>query len=362
MSSEKIYMVASSPHIHHRDSTSRIMLDVILALIPAGIWGVIVFGAASLAVIAVSVISAVICEYIMCRITGKGSLGDYTALITGLLIGYNMPSGVALYVPAVASFIAIILVKWTFGGLGSNLMNPALAGRVFVFFSWTGAMTKWSAPATNAAIDTLSGASPLGFLKTTLVDITGKVSGPVSVMASYPKSSLGVSVSQWFAGALGVKIDPVYFDLFFGNISGCIGEVSAFLLIAGAVYLLVRKVITWEIPFAYLASFSLLIWIFDGLRFDSGLFSGDVFFHLFSGGLILGAFFMATDMVTSPLTSKGQIIFGIGCGFLTFLIRVYGSFPEGVSLAIIIMNIFVAMIDRTTGPRLFGLAAGGKKK
>jgi electron transport complex protein RnfD len=242
-------------------------------------------------------------------------------------------------------------------------MNPALAGRVFVFFSWTGAMTKWSAPCTNKAIDAISGASPLGYFKTSLMDVSEKISGPSSIMANYPKSSFAVSLSDWFNSSLGITIDPYYFDLFFGNISGCIGEVSAFLLIIGAIYLLIRKVITWEIPAAYLVSFSVLIWIFDGLRFGTGFFNGNIYFHLFSGGLMLGALFMATDMVTSPITAKGQIIYGIGCGFITFLIRVYGSFPEGVSLAIIIMNIFVALIDRVTKPRLFGLVtAKGNKK
>lgn len=362
MNSEKVLMVSSSPHIHHKDSTSRIMLDVVIALVPAGIWGAYVFGARSLVVIAVSIISALVSEYLMCRVTGKGSLTDFSALLTGLLIGYNMPAGVALYVPATASAFAILAVKWTFGGLGSNIMNPALAGRVFVFFSWTGTMTKWTAPATNSSIDAISAASPLGFIKTSIMDLSGRVSGLSEVLSSYPASSFGKSAAEWFNSAFGAKIGPHYFDLFFGNISGCIGEVSSFLLIAGAVYLLIRKVITWEIPVSYLLSFSILIWIFDGLRFGVGLFRGDIFFHLFSGGLMLGALYMATDMVTSPLSPKGQIIFGIGCGFLTFLIRVYGSFPEGVSLAIIIMNISVAMIDRLTPPKLFGFISGEKKK
>ena len=361
MSSGNNFIIASSPHIHHKDSTSRIMLDVIIALIPAGIWGIYVFGARSFVVIAVSIIAAVLCEYAMIRVIKKGSISDFSAIITGLLIGYNMPTDVPLFIPFLASAFAILVVKWAFGGLGANIMNPALAGRVFVFFSWTGAMTTWKAPSTNAAIDTLSGASPLGHLKTSLLEITEKVSGPLDVMADYPKSSSAISISEWFSSTFGFNIDPHYFDLFFGNISGCIGEVSALFLIIGAVYLLVRKVITWEIPLLYLLSFGILVWIFDGLRFGEGFFRGDVAFHLLSGGLLLGAFFMATDMVTSPLTSKGQIIFGIGCGFLTFLIRIYGSFPEGVSLAIIIMNVFVALIDRLTIPKIFGFVKGVKK-
>ena len=370
MSSESKFIIASSPHIHHKDHTSRIMLDVIIALIPAGIWGIYVFGAEAFIVVAVSIIAAVICEYAMTKVFKKGSISDFSAIITGLLIGYNMPPGVPLYIPVIASIFAILAVKWAFGGLGSNIMNPALAGRVFVVFSWTGAMTKWKVPVTNASFDTLSGAtanavsgaSPLGFIKTSLMDITEKVSGPIAVLADYPKSSCAISIADWFNSSLGIKINPHYFDLFFGNIPGCIGEVSAFLLIIGAIYLLVRKVISLEIPLAYMVSFGFFIWLFDGLRFGEGLFKGDVIFHLLSGGLMLGALFMATDMVTSPLTPKGRIIFGIGCGFFTFLIRVYGSFPEGVSLAIIIMNVFVALIDRVTGPKLFGFIPGVKKK
>ncbi|MCL2480653.1 MAG: RnfABCDGE type electron transport complex subunit D [Spirochaetaceae bacterium] len=364
MSSDNKFIIASSPHIHHKDSTSRIMLDVIIALIPAGIWGIYVFGARSFVVIAVSIMAAVISEYAMIKVLKKGSISDFSAIITGLLVGYNMPTDVPLFIPAIASGFAILAVKWAFGGLGANIMNPALAGRVFVFFSWTGAMTTWKAPSTNAAIDTLSGASPLGHLKVSLLEVTGKgpLGGPMDIMADYPKSSCAVSMTEWFSSSLGVNIDPHYFDLFFGNISGCIGEVSTFLLIIGAIYLFIRKVITWEIPIVYLASFGLMVWIFDGLRFGEGLFRGDVAFHLLSGGIMLGALFMATDMVTSPLTSKGQIVFGIGCGFLTFMIRVYGSFPEGVSLAIIIMNIFVALIDRLTVPRLFGFVKKEVKK
>ena len=360
MKDEKLFLVASSPQIHHPDSTSRIMLDVIIALLPAGIWGVYVFGIKALIVVAVSIIAAIAGEYIMGRVFGKKTLDDYSALLTGLLIGYNMPADVKLYVPVIASFFAIIVVKWTFGGLGCNLMNPALAGRVFVFFSWTGTMTKWRAPVTNSAIDSLGGASPLGYLKTGLMDFSGKASGPMEFLKNYPKSAGDLGMTEWFNSAFGASLDPGYFDLVVGNVSGCIGEVSALLLALGAVYLLIRKVITWEIPVSYLFSFSILIWIFDGSRFGNSLFTGDVVFHLFSGGLMLGALYMATDMVTSPLTPKGQIIFGIGCGFFTFLIRVFGSFPEGVSLAIIIMNIFVAMIDRTTAPRLFGALKKGK--
>ena len=361
MKDDKMFLVASSPQIHHPDSTSRIMLDVIIALIPAGIWGIYVFGIKALIVISVSIIAAVVTEYLLGRLNKNNTIDDYSALLTGLLIGYNMPADVKLYVPVIASIFAIVVIKWSFGGLGGNFMNPALAGRVFVFFSWTGTMTKWRAPVTNMGIDSVSGASPLGYLKTGLMDFSGKVTGPMEFLKDYPKSSADSAMTEWFNSAFGSSIDPGYFDLFLGNISGCIGEVSALLLLVGAAYLFVRKVITLETPAAYLVSFSILIWIFDGVRFGNGLFAGDVMFNLLSGGLMLGALFMATDMVTSPLTGKGQIVFGIGCGFFTFLIRVYGSFPEGVSLAIILMNIFVAMIDRTTAPKMFGALKKGNK-
>jgi len=330
------FIIESSPHLHHPDSTARIMLDVIIALIPAGIWGAYVFGIKALAVIAVAIIGAVLGEFLMNKVFKRSTLNDYTAILTGLLVGYNMPPAVPLYIPFIASLFAIIIVKWCFGGLGNNWMNPALGGRLFVFFSWTGAMTKWSAPCTNTGIDAVAGASPLGFVKTGMMDFAGTATGPIDFMqqAGYPVG---------------------YMDLFLGNISGCIGEVSALLLIIGGIYLLYRKVITWEIPVAYIATFSVLVWIFGGLKFTHSLFTGDVLFNLLSGGLMLGAIFMATDMVTTPLSSKGQIIFGIGCGFLTFLIRFYGSFPEGVSLAIVLMNMCVPLIDKFSKTKVFGV-------
>lgn len=353
------FLVTSSPHLHAKDSTSRIMLDVIIALVPAGIWGIYVFGAQAAVVIGVSVISAIIAEYIMCKLTKKYTLSDYSAALTGLLVGFNMPSGVDLYVAIIASAVAIILAKWTFGGLGANIVNPALCGRLFVFFSWTNTMSTWSAPATLTGLgaDVLASATPLGYVKTSLGSLAGTVRGPSVLFSDYPESSL----ATWF-NSIGVDIDGIYLDLFFGNVAGCIGEVSAFLLIVGAIYLFVRKIITWETPISYIASFALLIWIFDGLRFGTGFFTGDIFFHLLSGGLMLGALFMATDMVTSPLMGKGQIVFGIGCGVLTFLIRVYGSYPEGVSLAIIIMNLLVPMIDRLMVSKIFGYISPEKKK
>ncbi len=328
--------VGSSPQIHSTGTTSKIMWLVVLALVPSGLWGVYAFGFRALLVLAVSIISAVAAEFIVVKLLKKGgTINDGSAFLTGILIGYNMPAEVPLYVAVMASLFAILVVKWTFGGLGTNWMNPALAGRVFVFFSWTGGMTRWSMPKMIAA-DAVTSASPLGFVKTGLLSYSGGSAGPMDFLSSQ-----------------GYPVDS-YLDLFLGKIPGCIGEVSALLLLLGGVFLILMHIVDWEIPVFYLGSFSVLVWIFGGLGFGNGFFSGDVLFHLLTGGIMLGAFFMATDMVTSPVTKKGMMIYAVGCGFLTFLIRFYGSFPEGVSLAIILMNIFVPMINRLTQPVKFG--------
>ncbi len=352
-------LITSSPQIHDRASTSRIMWSVSACLIPAGAWGVYLFGMQALLVVGVAIASALVSELLMGAIFKRFTLWDGSAFLTGLLVGYNMPSTVPLYVPAVASLFAIAVVKWTFGGLGSNWMNPALGGRVFVFFSWTGPMTAWVLPRTLTAsgVSAVTGASPLGLVKTGLLESGGRYASGFDYLAKngYPRSAMAVAVNTWLDTRLGINPGEGLIDLFVGNIPGCIGEVSALLLILGAVYLFAAKIITWDIPVAFLGSFALLVWMFGGSRYGNGLFTGDVAFHLFSGGLILGALYMATDMVTSPLTTKGRLIFGIGIGFFCFLIRIYGSFPEGASLAIILMNILVPLINRFTGPKRFGL-------
>lgn len=358
-------LITVSPQIHSRQSTANIMWTVVLCLVPAGIWSVVLFGARALSIILVSVAAALLGEFIGGRFLGRMTLLDGSAFLTGLLVAYNVPVAAPLYIPAVASLFAILVVKWSFGGLGGNWMNPALAGRAFVFFSWTGGMTRWTLPRQLAGgADMVSGATPLGAVKTGIMDFSGRAADSVDFLrqTGYQVSGTSSSWAGWLESALGWKTDAINWDFFFGFMPGSLGEMSALLLLIGAAVLFARKIISWEIPAAYLATFSLLIWIFGGLRFGNGYFSGDVFFHIFTGGLILGVFFMATDMVTSPLTRKGMLIFGVGCGFLTFLIRIYGSFPEGVSLAIIIMNIFVPMINRFTGPKRFGLAKKGEEK
>ncbi|TFG64122.1 MAG: RnfABCDGE type electron transport complex subunit D [Spirochaetales bacterium] len=360
---EKQRLMMTSPQLHHQDSTAKIMWAVSICLLPASAWGVYVFGIRALVVLIVSIAAAVAGELAAARIFKKITVQDGSAFLTGLLVGLNMPAGVPLFIPIIASLFAILVVKWSFGGLGANWMNPALAGRVFVFFSWTGGMTTWQLPrALNPSLDAVTGPTPLGFLKTGMMDYTGGASGPMDFLnqSGYARSAMDTAWTGWlnehiFTGA-GKPVPGGYLDLFFGNIPGSIGEISTFLLLLGAVYLFIKKIITWQVPVTYIVSFGVLSWIFGGLKFGGGFFSGDIIFNLFSGGLMLGALYMATDMVTSPLTGKGQIIFGIGAGFFTFLIRFYGSFPEGVSLAIILMNIFVPLINRFTGPDRFGIA------
>jgi Na+-translocating ferredoxin:NAD+ oxidoreductase subunit D len=350
-------LVTVSPHISHPANTANIMWSVTACLVPAGVWGIYVFGIQALYVVLVSIAAAAGGELIMARLLKRNcTIGDGSAVLTGLLVGYNMPPAVPLFIPIIASIFAIVVVKWTFGGLGGNWMNPALAGRVFVFFSWTGPMAAWTLPRT-VSVDGITGASPLSFIKAGLYGYSGGAAGPAEFLAEngFPHTLMDERVTGWLREHLFPNIQNGYADIFTGNVAGCIGEVSALFLLLGTVYLFARKIITWHVPVSYIFSFGVLTWIFGGLRFGSGFFSGDVVFHLFTGGLVLGAFYMATDMVTSPLTGRGMIIFGIGTGVFTFLIRFYGSFPEGVSLAILLMNIFVPLINRLTGPKRFGV-------
>lgn len=314
---ENGFIVSSSPHIRGNASTRRIMLDVIIALIPASLAGVYFFGPRPLLVILVSVLTCVLSEYASRKLMKRSNtISDLSAVVTGLLLALNLPPTVPLWVVAIGAVVAIVVVKQLFGGLGQNFINPALGARVFLFISYAKYMTNWAIP----GVDAVSTATPLEMLK-------GE-------------------------GAAAVDL-PSYIDLFLGNVRGCIGEVSAAALLIGAVYLIARKVIGPEIPLAYIGTLGLFTWVFGG----SALFTGDFLYHILSGGLILGAVYMATDYATSPMTTKGRIIMGIGCGLLTGIIRLYTNYPEGVSFAILIMNIVVPLIDRYTVPKSFG---GGK--
>lgn len=307
-------LIVSSPaHLHKGESTTKIMWAVIISLIPAGAAGVFIFGYNAFWVIILAVFSALISEWLFQALTKrKITVFDASALLTGLLLAYNLPPNVPLWMPVVGSFFAIIIGKQVFGGLGQNIFNPALVGRVFLMASWPNYMTVFSAP---LRYDAVTSATPLAVLKET--NTIGAVS---------------------------------YLDLFLGRHGGCIGEVCIAALLLGAAFLLLKGYISWHIPVTYIAVTGLFTYMFDG----KALFGGDWLFHILSGGLILGAFFMATDYVTSPLTRKGQIIFGAGCGLLTAIIRLWGGYPEGVSYAILMMNAATPIIDRYTKPRVYG--------
>jgi Na+-translocating ferredoxin:NAD+ oxidoreductase subunit D len=306
-------IVSSSPHLHKDESVSRIMWTVVLSLLPAGIAGVIIFGRSAFWVILLGVFSALLAEAVFQLLSKKKlTIFDGSALITGLLLAYNLPPNVPFWIPIVGAFFSIAIGKQIFGGLGQNIFNPALAGRVFLMASWPKYMTAFSAPLNY---DAVAQATPLAALK------EGKV------LEHLP-----------------------YMDLFLGKHGGCIGEVCILALLLGAALLFIKGYISWHIPISYILTVGLFTYIFS----PQGLFRGDWLFHILSGGLILGAFFMATDYVTSPLTRKGQVIFGVGCGLLTAVIRLWGGYPEGVSYAILMMNAAAPIIDRFTKNRVYG--------
>jgi len=291
------------------------MRDVLIALAPAFLMAVYRYGIQALFVTAIAVLSALLAEYLFQRVAGKAAtINDFSAAITGLLLAFNLPPNVPFWLPVAGSFFAIIVVKQLFGGLGSNFINPALAARAFLLASFPVYMTNWTLP------DAVSGATYLAQIKQ---------SPAFSPLASD------------------------YMALLFGKTGGCIGEVSAAALVIGGLYLLVRKVINWRIPVFYIGSFA----VFGLIIGRTGFFSVNVLFEVLSGGLLLGAFFMATDYATSPITPNGRIIMGIGCGFLTVIIRFHSGYPEGVSYAILIMNLFVPLIDKYIRPRVYGCAA-----
>ena len=304
--------ITSSPHITSVENTSGIMLDVIFALMPATICGIFFFGFHALLIIAVTVASAVASEYIWCRaIKKEPTLRDLSAIVTGLILGLNLPPMLPLWMAAIGSAIAIVVVKQMFGGLGHNFANPALTARIALMVSFPTAMTTFVDP--FVASDAISTATPLSGSQQILTDITG---------------------------------------LFFGNYPGCIGETSAILLLAGGIYLVLRKVITPELPLAFFASAAALAWILG----DNPLRT------LLSGGLMIGAIFMATDYVTSPPTRWGKVIFGVGAGLITVVIRHFGNLPEGVSFGILIMNILTPHITRLTIGKPFGMEAKKDEK
>ncbi len=313
---DKRFIVTSSPHLTSTSTTRHIMLDVIIALLPAGIAACVMFGWHSALLIAATVLSAVVFEFLFRLIAKRqNSIGDLSAVVTGLLLAYNLPPKFPIWMAVIGSFIAIVIVKQCFGGIGQNFANPAITARIVLLASFPAAMTAWL-----TAYDGISSATPLAMMKS---DAILTADGPT------------------IFGALIGNADTI----------GCIGEVSRLLLILGGIYLMIRKVIVPIIPICYIGTVGIFTWIIGA----------DPVIHMLSGGLILGAFFMATDYATSPTHARGRVIFGIGCGILTVVIRMWSNLPEGVSYSILFMNILTPLIERATYPRPFGAACPKKE-
>jgi len=321
----KILTISPSPHIHQESSVSKIMQSVIIALIPALIWSFFVFGLPAVLTTLVSVIACVGFEWLIKKYLLKvnPTVSDGSAVLTGILLAMNLPASLPLWIVIIGALIAIGVAKMSFGGLGNNPFNPALVGRVFLLISFPVQMTTW--PINNNAVDATTGATPLALIKAGL-----KSGTPVSDI---------------------MKELPTYSDLFIGNIGGSLGEISVVLLLIGFIFMLFKKVISWHIPVSVIGS----IFIFTGILWlvnpDQNI---NPVYHILTGGVMLGAIFMATDMVTSPMSKWGQLIFGVGIGVITVCIRVWGAYPEGISFAILIMNAFTPLINKFVKPKLFG--------
>lgn len=317
--------VSSSPHIRDNASTTRLMLDVIIALVPALAVSIYMFGLRSLLIVCLTTGSAVLFEYLSRLLMKRyNSISDLSAVVTGLLLSFNLPPTVPIWLPIIGSFVAIVVVKQMFGGIGHNFVNPALAARIILTLSFPAAMTRWAILAGRVAGHGITPGGPVG-------------EGTDLIATATPLYLIQ-------AGETGSAVMPGYLDLFVGYKGGCLGEVSVLALSVGVIYLLIRKVVSPWIPLTYIATVAAI----------TAVFGQDPLYHILSGGLFLGAFFMATDYVTSPLSRKGKIIFGIGCGIMTALIRLFGGMTEGVSFAILFMNILTPHIDRWTIPVPFG--------
>ena len=323
-------IVSIGPHMHDKESTAKIMWTVSGALLPATLMSVYFFGIPAVLVILVCLAASLLSEAAVQWMLKKPiTPADGSAFLTGLLLAMNLPSNVPLYIPAVGSFVAIVITKHLFGGLGYNIFNPALIGRAFVLISFPKIMTTYVAPAaTFMAMDAKTTATPLVLLKE---------EGIVKLLEIYHTKA------------------ALYQDLFLGNRAGSLGETSVIALLLGAAFLMLKRYITWHIPVPFILTVGAVTWMFGG---KEGFMSGDPVLHMMSGGLILGAFFMATDYVTSPTTRNGQIVFGLVIGALTGVIRLYGGYPEGICYAILIANLLVPALNLKFRPRRVVLAGG----
>lgn len=325
---ENVMNVSASPHIFSKDSVRKIMWTVNLTLLPATIFAVVHFGISALNVILTGILSAVFFEIVVLKLRKRNiaTVLDGSAFLTGLLLAMCLPPTVPLFIPVVGSFAAIVVAKQSMGGLGYNIFNPAHVGRAVVMASWPMAMTTWTSMKTS--VDAVTTATPLGILKHQGYDEVINVFGTQSQM---------------------------YWDLFLGNRNGCIGETSVVLLLCGGLFLIFKGYIKWFVPLCMIGTVGILTWIFG----PKGFFTGDPLFHMMAGGLVIGAFFMITDMVTTPITARGQVIFAVGAGAITVLIRLLGGYPEGVCYSILLMNSATPLIDRFIKP--YGLKNKGGK-
>lgn len=320
-------IVSLSPHVHGGDSVQKNMYGVCIALIPALICSFVFFGVGAIAVTLTAVASCVFFEWAINKYILKNdqiTITDGSAILTGILLAFNMPSNLPIWIVIIGSLFAIGVVKMTFGGLGCNLFNPALAGRAFLLISFPVQMTTWPVPSQGFCtyLDATTGATPLSIMKAAVK------AGDASILEQLPSSM----------------------DMLLGNMGGCLGEVSALAIIIGLVYMLAKKIITWHIPISIIAT----VFVFSGLMHLANPVYASPATELLTGGLLLGAVFMATDYVTSPMTKKGQLIYGVSIGFLTVVIRTFGAYPEGMSFAILIMNAFTPLINNYCKPKRFG--------
>jgi electron transport complex protein RnfD len=325
------------------------MRDVIIALIPALIAAVLFFGIDALKVTAMAVAVCLLCEYVMQKMVLKKnpmSILDGSAAITAILLAFNLPSNCPLWMVAVGSIVAIGIVKMSFGGLGQNVFNPALVGRVFLLVSFPAQMTTWPVPNKWFTMGVKQASDGITSATMHVVEKADGVTGATVLGVVKGMMKTGGTTSDI------VNKTPDYISMFMGQMGGSLGEVSAFALILGGMYLLYRRVISWHIPVVYIATVAVITGAF--WKYDSAHYV-DPLVHILSGGLMLGAIFMATDMVTSPMTKKGQVVFAIGCGVLTVLIRMFGGYPEGVSFSILLMNACVPLIDRVCKDRVYGV-------
>lgn len=321
-----ILTISPSPHIHSSDSTPKIMYRVVYALVPALIWSVFVFGPDALRVTLIAIVACLAFEFLIQKylMKIKPTVTDGSALVTGILMAFNVPSNLPWWIIIIGSLAAIGIGKLSFGGLGSNIFNPALVGRVFLLISFPVQMTSW--PVNHrSGIDAVTSATPLGIIKE-------------GISGGMPVSEISKNL-------------PSTVEMLFGEIGGSLGEISALLLILGGLYLLIKKVITWHIPVSVIGTVALVAAIF--WLVNPEMYIHPVY-HILTGGLMLGAIFMATDMVSSPMNPKGQIIYGIGIGLITISIRMFGAYPEGISFAILIMNAFTPLINTYVKPKRFG--------